>query len=59
MDNQQQSQLLKGFGSVTPLHRPEDLETLRVAFEQAVADEVMEEMKAIDTFHKTDTKEQA
>jgi len=34
------------FGSVTPRRRPEDFEELRREFEEGVAEEVMEEMKA-------------
>jgi hypothetical protein len=39
------SKLLAGFGAVTPGTKPEDFAKVRAAFEQAVAEEVMHEMK--------------
>jgi hypothetical protein len=38
------SKLIAGFGAVTPGQKPEDFRKVRVAFEQAVAEEVMQEM---------------
>ena len=55
MDEKKLSILQKGFGSVSPIQRPEDFEQLRKAFDQAVAEEVMAEINAIDVIHKTDT----
>ena len=45
MENQypESSALLKWYGSVTPVNKPEDFEAIRQAFEQAVAEEVISE----------------
>jgi hypothetical protein len=35
------SQLLRGYGAVLPIHKPEDFRALREAFEESVAEEVV------------------
>jgi hypothetical protein len=43
------STLLKWFASVTPMHKPEDFEQVRAAFEYAVAEEVISEFENAET----------
>ncbi|MCA1667169.1 MAG: AbrB/MazE/SpoVT family DNA-binding domain-containing protein [Thermomicrobia bacterium] len=38
-----ESKLLKGFGAVTPHHRPEDWKAIRGAVEEGIAEEVVKE----------------
>jgi AbrB family looped-hinge helix DNA binding protein len=38
------SELLKVYGSIEPINRPEDYQAIREEFEQGVADEVMSRM---------------
>ena len=43
------STLLKWFASVAPMHKPEDFEQVREAFEYAVAEEVISEFENAET----------
>ncbi len=43
------STLLKWFASVAPMHKPEDFEQVREAFEYAIAEEVISEFENTET----------
>ncbi len=43
------SALLKWFASVAPIHKPEDFEQMREAFEYVVAEEVISEFENAET----------